>query len=364
MSEGASSLLASIPQLVKDRDAAGLVALQDHANADKEIRKAVRKALHTLKSRGIEIPESAPKAWSSGGSLATLRGDLRPLATVDATSTPGVMRFVISEPRAGEGSDLWSGAISADDAVIDFSAYQQTDGQRTRMLRDWQNKMGDRTADVAWLKARILWAREKTMARGVAVPRALDASLSRLGVTPSSRPSTFLRDEDFGDAPGFDGSKIDALINTFGIPAWPPMLELESMLEKAAQIHGDKPQPTEESDRLNLLSQALEGNAEVREGLQGPIATALDDVAIDAWLEGNFASARAAFHMAAALREGGETVEWAPRLIGYQVASLLRTMGGPEAIRKAMQEQQARLERQNVEPHVHGPDCDHDHHSP
>lgn len=357
MSEGVSPLLASIPQLVKDRDAAGLVALQDHE--DKQVRKAVRKALHTLKSRGVEIPAAGRKTWAAEG-LNELRGDLRPIATVDTRTTPGALRFVLSEPRPEEGAVLWTGGISPEDHVLDFAVYQQTDGQRARMLRDWQPRIGERRVDVAWLKGRILWARERSMAQGFGVPRSLNESLSRLGATPSARPTTFLREEDFGDAPGLDPAQMDATIQALGIPAWPPLIELETMLEKAAQIHGDKPQPTEETERLSLLSQSMAGDENVRGGLQGAIAQALDDVAIEAWQEGQASLGRAAFQMAAALRQASEaeTIEWAPRLVGYQVASLLRVVGGPDAVRKAMQEQQQRVQAQA---HVHGPDCDHDH---
>ncbi|MBL8948274.1 MAG: hypothetical protein JNK45_34185, partial [Myxococcales bacterium] len=105
MSE-AAALLKSIPELTKARAADKLVALRDHP--DREVRKAVRKALHTLKSKGVDVPEAAAKSWSLGEGLQSMRGDLRPLASLDARSMPGALRFVLSVPD-DDGARLMAG---------------------------------------------------------------------------------------------------------------------------------------------------------------------------------------------------------------------------------------------------------------
>lgn len=361
MSEGASQVLATIPELVKERNAAGLVALQDHT--DKQVRKAVRKALHTLKSRGVEIPEASPKAWTPGAGLTELRGDLSPLATVETNSVAGALRFAISEPEETEGARLLAGTISPDDRVLDFSAYTQTDGQRARLVRDWQRRIAGRSVDVAWLKGRILWAREQTVRAGFGVPRALDQALPLLGEAPSGRVSTFLTDELDGAAP-LDEGKIQEVLTELGAPDWPPLVDLDPLLERAAQIHGDKPQPTEESERFELLRQSAAGESTLRSGLQGAIAQALHDAAISSWQDGAFDLARAAFDLARALQGASEpeSLPWIPQLLGFQVASLLRAVGGPDAVRKAIQEQQAREVGGGHDHDHHDHDHGHDHH--
>jgi len=357
MSDGASQVLASIPKLVQNRDAAALVGLRDHD--DKEIRKAVRKALHTLKSRGIEIPDASPKVWSSAGTLDALRGDLTPVAVVERDAKASVLSFALSEPRRDDGAVLFSGAITDDDQVVGFNGYAQTDGQRARSVREWFTKLGDRRVNIEWLKARVLWAREQSMAAGHGVPRALNEALALLGTAPKERPTTFLRESDFGDAAGFMRDALEEILQGLDVPQWPAVLDLEGMLEKAAQIHGDKPQPTEESERLALLQQSVDGDARVREGLANRVANILDDVAIAEWTKGELGLARCAFEMAVELRRNAEPEKlvWVPRFLGYQVASLLRAVGGPDAVRKAMQEQQARLQHE----HVHDENCNHDH---
>lgn len=336
MSDGAQ-LLESIPKLLEKKDAAALVDLRDHD--DKKVRKAVRKALHTLKSRGVEIPEAGGRSWSSGDTLKSLRGDLEPSAQLDTRSAPGVTRFLLSDPEENDGARLLIGALGPDDRVLEFNVYRQTDGQRTRLLRDWKRQTGERQVDVGWLKTRIRWAREQTIAAGISTPRSLDEMLSQLGDDPDARPGPFLVGK-LDDQPAFDEAASDTTLVTLGVPAWPPMVNLDSMLQKAAEIHGDKPQPEKEDERLELLKQSVAGDDVAREGLKSTLANALEDASVDAWLRDEGAVARAALTMATTLREHDEpeTLDWAARLLGYQVASLLRAMGGPEAVAKARAE--------------------------
>jgi hypothetical protein len=311
--------------------------LRDHD--DKAVRKAVRKALHTLRSKGVAIPDAPGQSWSTGATLQSLRGSLEPSAAIDALATPGVTRFMISDPDPESGARLLAGAIGPDDRVLDFEGYVQTDGQRTRLLRDWHKRAEDRKLDVDWLKARIRWARERTIASGYPVPRALDQALSTLGEPPQERPESPHADV-LGDGPGLDESAAQALLEKIRAPMWPPMVDLDNTLQKAATIHGDKPQPTEESERLELLAQSCVGDETARKGLAGPVANVLEDVSVHAWLDGDHDTARAVLDMVQQLRTAKEpeTIPWAVRLLGYQVASLLRALGGPQAVARAQAE--------------------------
>jgi hypothetical protein len=337
MVESPQKLLESIPELVRKQDAAALVSLREHD--DKKVRKAVRKALHTLKSKGVAIPDDPPRAWSTGGALQALRGELRASATIDTRSIPGATRFLLSEPDPDEGGRLFVGLLGPDDRVLEFSVYRQTDGQRARLLRDFTRRAEDRDVPVDWLKARIRWAREQTIASGFSVPRALDQALSSLGEAPSDRPESFLANELKRDG-ALSPESLDAVIVPLAVAAWPPLVELDATLQKAATLHGDKPQPTEESERLELLRQSIAGDEVIRKGLKGSIANALEDTSVHAWLDGNAEAAGVAAAMAGELREASEpeTLPWVPRLLGHQVASLLRMVGGPDAIARAQRD--------------------------
>jgi len=337
MSAQADKLLESIPELVSKQDATSLVAVRDHE--DKRVRKAARKALHTLKSKGVEIPDAAPTGWTVGSTLSDLRGPLEAVAIVDTRAIPGAMRFMLSIPDTDTGSTLFAGALGSGDRVLDFSSYKQSDGQRVRMVRDWDRKVGERRIPVEWLMQRIRFARDATVAAGVSVPQALDQVLTRLGDAPKERPTSFLTGLD--DQPAFEADKdINDMLQKAGVPNWPPLLDLESTLGRAAEIHGDKPQPTEDDARVELLMKSIAGDEGVREGLKGALAQGLSDAAIHLWLEGDVSAARKLSDMVSALVDNDEpeTMEWVARLLGFQVASLLRVVQQQQA----QEEQRAR----------------------
>ncbi len=339
--------LDAIPGLVKNKDAAALVELAEHP--DKRVRKAAGKGLHALKSKGVPIPERRAKSWTPGDALRSLRGNLEPAAMVETDTVPGLTRFMLSLPEPEEGARLFVATLGPDDRVLAFNAYWQTDGQRARLVRDWQRRAGDRTLPVDWVQARIRWARERTIAEGLSIPRALDDALRYMGEEPKARPDSFLPPHLEGAEP-FDADEIDEVIATLNIPMWPPMVNLDAVLANAERIHGDKPQPTSDDERVALLTEAVAGDEEARKGLKGPIANALDDVAVAAWIDGETNLARAASDMARTLRDADapETLPWVPRFLGYQIASLIRAMGGPDAVRQAAAQ-------------VRGDDHDHDH---
>ncbi len=324
MASDSQKVLDSIPQLLKKQDASALVGLRDHE--DKKVRKAVRKALHTLKSRGVEIPD-ASRNWSAGDVNQDLRGEIDPLATIDARAVPGALRFMLSLPNTVSGARLYVGTLSPEDRVLEFGAYQQTDGQRGRLERDWVRRTEQRNPPVEWLKARLVWARAQTISKGLSVPRALDEALPQLGDAPAQRPACFLLGQ-LDDQPAFEEAGIDALLVTAAVQQWPPLVDLDPVLQRAAELHGDNPQPEDDEARTELMRKALEGQTSVREGLQTHVANAFEDAAVGLWTEGDLASARAALDVATQLRqtEEAEGLAWVPRLLGFQVASLLRVV--------------------------------------
>lgn len=325
MANDLQQVLDSIPSLVKGKDAQALVGLRDHD--DKKVRKAVRKALHTLKSRGVEIPDGPAQSWSAGGVMQELRGQIDPLATIDTKAMPGALRFMVSLPHEVSGARLYVGTLSPEDRVIDFGAYQQTDGQRGRLERDWQRNVEGRTIPLDWIKARVTYARAQTVAAGVSVPRALDEAMPKFGDAPAQRPAPFLA-EHVADQAAFADADIDDLLVKVAAQQWPPLLDLDPVLQRAAEIHGDAPQPTDDEARTELMRKALDGCEDIREGLQTTVANAFEDAAIGLWVAGDSEGARKALDVATSLREGDapETLGFVPRILGFQVASLLRAV--------------------------------------
>ncbi|MDC0719512.1 hypothetical protein [Nannocystis bainbridge] len=313
------SLLESIPKLVAARDAAALVALQDHD--DKQVRKAARKAIHTLRSKGVTIPEAeTPRGWSAGD-LNDLRGDMAAVAVVDTESTPGLSRVMISAPQE-ERSYLWVAAISGRDQIVDFATYVQTDGQRTRMIRDW-DRGSERRVPADWARARIRWAREQTLTSGFAVPRQLDDMLVHLGEAPVYRPASFLDGVlppvDF--APDKD-NVIMSLANA-RVNQWPPVIDVEPMMRRVNEKHPDLNDQSPEDDRYTALLDGARGDETLRADLKAQVANLLEDAAVTLWLGGNDVEAAKVRVLASEIRASAEpeALPWIGRLLGFQIAS-------------------------------------------
>jgi len=314
------SLLESIPTLVAARDAAALVALQDHD--DKQVRKAARKAIHTLRSKGVTIPEAeAPRGWSAGD-LRDLRGDLSTVAVVDTESTPGLTRVMISAPQ-DERCYLWVAAISGRDQIVDFATYVQTDGQRARMTREWQRGDGERQVPAEWARARIRWAREQTLSSGFAVPRALDDMLVHLGEAPPARPTSFLD----GVLPTTDfAPDKDNVIMTLAaarVNVWPPVLDVEPTMRRVNEKHPELAESSPEDARYDALLEGASGDEVLRADLKAQVVNLLEDAAITLWLGGQDAVAAQVRVLAAEIRLAAEpeALPWIGRLLGFQIAS-------------------------------------------
>lgn len=325
MASGPALLLEKIPQLAAARDAASLVALQDHD--DKQVRKAARKAIHTLRSKGVEIPEAAaPRSWSAGD-MSELRGDMAQAAIVDSESTPGLTRVMISAPQE-ERSYLWVAAISGRDQIVDFATYVQTDGQRTRLLREWDGSSGGRRVPTAWARARVRWAREQTLSAGFSVPRQLDDMLVHLGEAPAQRPANFLAEELASG--GFVGDKdnVMAVLTAARAFSWPPVVDVEPTLRKVQESNPGLTEQDPEEARYAALAAAASGDEVLRADLKAQVANLLDDAAVSLWLAHRDDDAARSMALANELRAAAEpeALPWIPRLLGFQIASTLAYM--------------------------------------
>jgi len=325
MAHSPEKLLKSIPGLLASKDAAALVAMQDHD--DKQVRKTARKAIHTLRSKGVEIPSAeVPRTWVAADPQA-LRGELHEAAMLDAESTPGLVRLMIAAPQAEERGYLWVAALTGRDQIADFTAYVQTDGQRSRLVRDWARDFKGRQVPADWARARIRWAREQTLSSGFSVPNQLDDMLVHLGPAPSVRPASFL----VGKLPtDFKGARdnVEPALSAARVSAWPPLFDVEPTLKKVNEQNPNMSTETPESERYDALMTAVAGDEGVRAILQGAVVNLLEDAAAGLWLQGNDEPAGQVLALAQELRtaEAPEALSWIGRLLGFQIATTLQYM--------------------------------------
>jgi hypothetical protein len=310
--------------MLEAKDAAGLVGLSTHA--DRSVRKAVRKALHKLRSAGVAIPEDAPRNWSPGGIVQELRGGVEAVALIDTHGLPGASRFMLVEPDEKEGGRLFVAVVSADDRVLDFRVYGQTDGQQARLRREWARLSGGRTVPPSWVRQRLRWAREQTVAGGFSVPPALDEVLAELGEPVSERPPAFLAGET-GDSSDFDAEQMGSVVAELGSPLWPPLFDMDELVQRVAEVHGGDGAKDQEQ-HLEAVRQAAAEDDDVAEGLGGPVANLIEDAGITLWLEHKDDVAHVAIGVAEALRaaERPQSLPWVGPLLVSQIASFVRQL--------------------------------------
>ncbi len=324
MADGPKELLERIQHLTKSADAAAAAELVELEGSlaeggDKKVRKALRRALHILRSKGIEIPEKGARQWHAAGQ-DHLRAAVEAEGLIDVRSIPGAARLVFSGPDEVEGGVLMVSVVGGEGRVLDFAAYLQTDGQRTRMLRDWSRNFPDRKVPADWVRARMRHARESTIAAGFTVPQALDDALERLGEAPPERPENFVLPL-LADQPPTEKSADDLLLD-LGAHRWPLMFDGTKLFDALGKMTADKDK-SEEQKRTDLRD-AAKGDDSIREALGGAIADLIDDSAAGLWLEGKDAEAKKALDWAAELRgtDEPEGIEWVLDLLRYQIASV------------------------------------------
>ena len=330
MAHSPAKILESIPGLAAAKDAAALVALQDHE--DKQVRKAVRTAIHALRSKGVAIPDAAAARSWTAPVVAEESADRREVAILDPETTPGLVRVMIAVPQADQRGFLWVAALTGRDQIADFTAYVQTDGQRSRLTREWTRNFNGREVPADWARARVRWAREQTLSSGYSVPTQLDDMLVHLGPAPSARPASFL----VGKLPaGFKGERdnVEAPLLASRVFAWPPLFDVEPLLKKVNDANPDMSAETPEAVRYQALMTAAVGDESLRSALKVQVANLLEDAAHGLWLSSQDERAAEALALSSELRtaEAPESLPWVGRLLGFQIASTLSFMQHQQA---------------------------------
>lgn len=313
------ALLDDIAKFQGAQDAAGLKALDDHS--DKQVRKAARKALHVLRSKGVAIPDQG-RTWAEAKGEG-LRSHAGPAVALDMAAAPAVTRLTLSLPNPQEGATLLIALIDPNDRIVDFAAYYQTDGQQARTARGWRRDLEGREVPVSWVQARLFWARGETRKRNFELPKGLDDQLPQLGEAPSERPQPRFLDEELA-AVEPAASELGEMLIAGGVHEWPILFDANSMFERLGETMKDvDPSTITDADRLAHIMTASQGDELLQAGLRGPLANALDDLAVVRWLEGIPAEARRIRKLAVDLREAEapEQVDGVVSLIQLQITS-------------------------------------------
>jgi hypothetical protein len=200
------------------------------------------------------------------------------------------------------------------------------------MIKEWDRSYGGRRIPPDWVRARLRWAREQTLALGHNVPSALDDMLPRLGEAPEQRPPSFLTallaDQAASEHP------IDDLLIAAGAHRWHLLFDADELFRRLSEGAADKDGDRDDADKIAEIRAAAADDPNLREALSGSIADTLEDAAAELWLDGRPGEAKSALELSAALRREGEPekLDWIPHLLRFQIAAV--------AMQQLMQQQQ------------------------
>jgi hypothetical protein len=353
------ALLDDIAKLQAAQDSAGLKALEDHG--DKQVRKAARKALHVLRSKGVAIAD-AGRAWAKSDAQS-LRQHAGPVGMIDMAASPAVTRLTLSLPNEQEGVTLLIGLVDPTDRLLDFVAYYQTDGQQARSARDWQRDADGRSLPIAWVQARLYWAREHTYKQNYELPKAINESLPKLGEAPRERPEPSFLDEALASVEPA-ASDLGEILASGGVHTWPVLFDANELFNRLGEAMKDAdPATLTNADRLAHIMSASKGDEQLRTGLRGPLAHALDDVAVVLYLDGSLPEARRVRQLATDLRGAAdpEMVDGVVNLVQLQVTSAAMAQMRRQSAEQGAAHDHDHDHDHDHEHHVHDENCGHDH---
>jgi hypothetical protein len=159
------------------------------------LRKAARRAINVLRSRGVAIPEPAePK-----GSASPLAADAAlevPTATFVPPDGTGTVFFSVSQRQAG-GRYRVADAVVRDVLGIVHASSGRLAGKQLRRWRDRvESRIGAAPVDVPvdWARWRIAEARRKNAVSGQVLPLGLDGCTPLFEPVPAEEPRHPLAD--------------------------------------------------------------------------------------------------------------------------------------------------------------------------
>lgn len=167
----------------KNAAAVGEVAADDGAPA--AARKAARRGVNVLKSRGVAIPERARADRAAVTAAETYEAWFRP------PDAGGTSAFTLGARGAGGRYRLVDVIIKEGVGLVSVAGMDMSRTQLRETFDAIEQRFGHGPAPVpmAWARARIAAARAENAARGTPVPLGVENHGDLLGTAPASPPS-------------------------------------------------------------------------------------------------------------------------------------------------------------------------------
>lgn len=287
-----------------ERGAAPIAGIDEGA-LGKAGRKALRRALHRLRSRGVEVAAPAPAARVAV--LPKLADELA-VALVSTPDPSGAQLVVIVEPGSGGGARLFQAAIDLERGVLEFHVFDANRSQARRLVREVEGNARLGGVRVSRDAAAVLLARAAAAQPAErALPPAFEEFRSRVARPPdgAQAPGEQAR-AALGAEPDLGAARAVAeRVAEGALGPWPPPFEvLREIAEKVRQT-AESPLLVDDQQRRAQVEAVLGDALDARYAGAAGEATAqrLEEAAHAAWRGGDEPAARALLAAAAVFRE-------------------------------------------------------------
>ena len=286
------------------RGAEPIASLTDEG-LDKAGRKALRRAQHRLRSRGVEVPEVAPVPRVA--SLPKLDDELA-AALVSTPDPSGAQLVVIVEASPAGGARIFQGAVDLERGVPDFQVFATTRSRARALLRDLTGspRIGAVPASRESLAA-LLAAAAAAQAPGRALPPAFEEWRSRVArpADAARLPGAEAR-EALGSTSDVSLARIVAEHVAAGeIGPWPPAFDVLREIGEKVRQAAESPLLVDDAQRRarvdDVVGEALD--ARYAEPAGERTAQRFEEAAYAAWTDDRTDEARALLAAAHAFRE-------------------------------------------------------------
>jgi hypothetical protein len=335
-------LLARAPEAGQDlalawaeseRGAAPLAGI-DPESLDRSGAKALRRALHRLRSRGVAIAERPTQ--NRVAVLPPVTDELG-AALVSPPDPSGAQLVVRIEPNPSGGARVFQGAVDLERGVLEFQVFAASRSQARRLVRELEgNARLDAVAAPPEALAALVAAAAEAQPADRALPHAFAEWRTRVARPPEGArsPGELAR----AALPASDEMALVRVvaerIGTGALGPWPPPIETLRELAERVRKTAESPLLVNEPQRRAQVDEVIGDAVEARFAAPAGERTArrFEECAFVDWKRGRGEDARACLAAARAFRERAPRDNPAARaLLERALAPMLEALRAEQA---------------------------------
>jgi len=268
-------------------------------------RKALRRAQHRLRSRGVEL--GAAPVVAHVATLPKLDDEIN-VALVSPPDPSGAQLVVVVESSPSGGTRIFQSAVDLERGILEFRVLQANRSQARRLLRDLDGNEVLAATEVPRESVAALLARgAEAQPADRALPQAFGEWRSRIARAPegAALPGGLARAAvDATPAPSLLREVAEAVaVGTYG--PWPPAFEVLHAVAEKVRDTAKSPLLVDDQQRRAHVDAALGDALDTRYAPPAAERTAarFEELAYTAWKRGRAEEAQRCLAAACAFRE-------------------------------------------------------------